>query len=435
MKKLMLLVMVLALVTTMLIGCASADPPASDESKEATNPQSEASVSESKANEPVTLSILACAGAMADALEAIAPQLKDEGIILDIQSFDWATYEGKAKLAATSEGGEYDLMFVPGLFVETFAKSNAIIDISDVVDKVYPDKSDLYNSVIKFSTLDSKYYMCPLTAEGMVYYYRTDLIDQVPDTIDEMYETGKALTSGDMYGLAIPGGPGEGACSFFSYFLWSYGGVYFDESWEPQLNTPEAAAAAAMFAKIDQDCAPQGVTTWQNEETVAAFQSGNLASMIMWPGFYSMINDPEQSAVVGKFAMAPVPAGPAGAAPRFGTWGIAVTTNCKDVAAAKRVCELYSSEENVTELGKSVVTCSKKINAKEEVRAANPSVEPCAGALDDADERPGIPEASLYIPAVGAAINSIIAGAPVQETLDALNEEVRGFMVEGGYYS
>ena len=54
--------------------------------------------------------------------------------------------------------------------------------------------------------------------------------------------------------------------------------------------------------------------------------------------------------------------------------------------------------------------------------------------MDTADERPPIPELNLYVPAVGAAINSIVAGNPAQETLDALNDEVRKIMEDGGYY-
>lgn len=386
----------------------------------------------------VSLRVLISSGSTEQVLREVAKDLEAQGIKLEIEAYDWNTYEGKQQLAATSKGGDYDVIFLPGNAVSTFANAGAIIDCSDVVAQVFPDQSDIYDSVKKFCMVDGKWYVSPYSAESMVYFYRTDLItkDELPKTIDEMYNLGVKLTKDGIFGLAIPGGPGEAACSFGSYFLWSYGGTYFNDKWEPQLNTPEAVAGFEMFAKIEQDCAPKGVTTWQNEETVAAFQSGSLAAMICWPGYYGMLVDPAQSKIADKVGIASVPAGPAGARPRFGAWGLGITANCKNIEAAKKVLVAYTCEENMkNRLLPVVTTASKKINTSEGAEKVNPAIVASSGTLDLADERPAIPELNLYIPAVGAAVNSIIAGQPAQETLDALNEEVHQIMEDGGYYN
>lgn len=385
----------------------------------------------------VTLRVLISSGSTEQVLREVGKDLEAEGIKLEIEAYDWNTYEGKQQLAATSKGGDYDVIFLPGNAVSTFANAGAIIDCSDVVAQVFPDQSDIYDSVKKFCQVSGKWYVTPYSAESMVYFYRTDLIseDELPKTIDEMHDLGVAKSKDGVYGLALPGGPGEAACSFGSYFLWSYGGDYFNEKWEPQLNTPEAVAGFEAFARIEQDCAPQGVTTWQNEETVAAFQSGSLAAMICWPGYYAMLIDPAQSKVAGNVGIATVPAGPAGARPRFGAWGLGITANCKDVEAAKKVLVAYTNEQNMmNRLLPVVTTASKKINGSEGAEVVNPAITASSGTLDLADERPAIPELNLYIPAVGAAVNAIIAGQPAQQTLDALNEEVRQIMEDGGYY-
>ena len=158
--------------------------------------------------------------------------------------------------------------------------------------------------------------------------------------------------------------------------------------------------------------------------------------MICWPGYYSMLIDPAQSKIADKVGIAPVPAGPAGARPRFGAWGLGITANCKNVEAAKKVLVAYTCEENMkNRLLPVVTTASKKINTSEEAEKVNPAITASSGTLDLADERPAIPELNLYIPAVGAAVNAIIAGQPAQETLDALNEEVHQIMEDGGYYN
>lgn len=386
--------------------------------------------------EEVTLKVLMSSGWTEPALKNLEPQLKEKGINLEIEAYDWNTYEGKQRLAGTSKGGEYDIIFLPGNAVNVFAQAGASIPLNDVVEDLGLTDDDYYESVRKFSKVGDDWYIVPYSAESMIYYYRTDLIseDELPTTIDEMYELGKAKTEGDTYGLAIPSGAGEAACSFWSYFLWSYGGDYFDDEWNPTLNTPEAVEAAEMFAKIAQDCSPEGISTWQNEETVAAFQSGQLAAMVNWPGYWSMVTDPEQSKVADKVSVAAVPAGPEGAKPRFGTWGLSITANCKNVDAAKEVVKAYCSKENIENMLPSTPAPFKDLNELENIQDINYTIPASAATLDAADERPAIPELNLYIPAVGGAINSIVAGSPAQETLDALNEEVRGIMEDGGYY-
>lgn len=386
--------------------------------------------------EDVTLKVLMSSGWTEQALKDVEPGLNEKGIKLEIEAYDWNTYEGKQRLAGTSKGGEYDIIFLPGNAVNIFAQAGASIPMNDVVEDLGLTDDDYYESVRKFSKVNDDWYVVPYSAESMIYYYRTDLIseDQLPKTIDEMYELGKNMTEGDTYGLAIPSGAGEAACSFWSYFLWSYGGDYFDDKWNPTLNTPEAVEAAEMFAKIAQDCSPEGISTWQNEETVAAFQSGQLAAMVNWPGYWSMVTDPEQSKVADKVAAAAVPAGPQGARPRFGTWGLSITANCKNVDAAKEAVKAFCCQANLEKVLPNTPAPIKSLNELENIQDINYTIPANAATMEDANERPAIPELNLYIPAVGAAINSIVAGSPAQKTLDALNEEVHTIMEDGGYY-
>lgn len=444
-KKMVSVLLAVSMLGMSLIGCGDSSSEQSadgstEKEEEKADEKEEAETADEKEDkteaEPVTLKVLMSAGWTEEAIDAVRPQLKEKGIELDVEAYDNTTYEGKQRLAGSSKGGEYDIIFLPGNTVNVYAKAGALIPLNDVVENMGLTDDDYYDSVKKFTKIEDDWYAIPYSAECMVYYYRTDLIseDQVPKTIDEMYDLGKSLTKGDTYGLAIPAASGEAACSMWSYFLWSYGGDYFDKDWNPTLNTPEAIEAAEMFAKINQDCAPPGITTWQDEETIAAFQSGQIASMVIWPGYWSMISDPEQCKVSDKVAIAPVPAGPNGARPRFGTWGVSVTANCKNVEAAKEVVKEYCSLESMESRLALAPAAVKELNEKEGVQEINYTIPANCASLDTADERPPIPEINLYVPAVGAAINSIVSGESAPDVLDALNEEVRGIMEEGGYY-
>ena len=257
-KKVLSMLLVMNILGIALSGCG--DSASDDAAKASDNSQKEETTEQSKATtetetetstETVTVKVLMSAGWTEDAIDAIRPQLKEKGIELDIEAYDSATYEGKQRLACSSKGGEYDVVFLPGNVVNTYANAGALIPMNDVVEDMGFTDDDYYDSVRKFTKVGDDWYVVPFSAECMVYFYRTDLIseDQVPTTIDEMYELGKSLTNGDTYGCASPAQSGEAACSMWSYFLWSYGGDYFDENWYPTLNTPEAVEAAEMFAK------------------------------------------------------------------------------------------------------------------------------------------------------------------------------------------
>ncbi|HEV8178116.1 MAG TPA: extracellular solute-binding protein, partial [Gemmatimonadales bacterium] len=57
---------------------------------------------------------------------------------------------------------------------------------------------------------------------------------------------------------------------------------------------------------------PTTVLTWHEEETRFAFQNGEAAFMRNWPYAYPLMADSAESRVAGKFAVAPMPAGPGG---------------------------------------------------------------------------------------------------------------------------
>lgn len=452
-KKIMAILFSTALVASLLIACGGngggaeadtgngADAGAEETTETAetaeTDDNDEAPPAEVDPGEVVTLRVLGSAGGHARHFEAIIPQFEAEGINIIFDAFDFVTYEGRQRLAIAAGGGEYDLIFLPGNAVHTASRAGAVKNLDALMAELFPDESDIYDSTQRFFKFEGSWYAVPHSSETMILYYRTDLIDEseLPTTMEELYDLAASLMSDELYGLAIPGGPGEAGSSFYSYFLWSFGGEYFDENWEPQLNTPEAIAAAEMFARLNQDLAPVGVTTWQNEETVAAFSSGTLAMMIMWPGFFRSIDDPENSLVAGNVGVAPVPAGPAGARPRFGSWGLAATANTNYPEAAMRVLEIWGSQENLEAFSLAAASSSSKtVNALPSIREANPVVDAATALLNYADERPPIPEAAEINTAVGNAINSIIAGMDAETVLEALNIEVRNILAAAGYF-
>ncbi len=437
-KKLLYLLLVVVLAVSVFSACDTVTPGTS-KSEESSQESKVPDPTDEVTPEPVTIRILGSAGWAEDVTDAVEQKCNEQGVFLEKEFYDWSTYDGKQKIAMTSKGGDYDVVMLPGSYLNTWAQAEALIPVDDFLSEYGYDLNDYYGSVKKFSSSGDKFYMVPFSAEAMIFYYRKDIFEaegvEPPETIEEMYQLGKQLTKDGMYGVAYPGGPEEGSSSFWSYFLWSYGGTYFDADWKPQVNTTAAVDAAIMFAKILKECAPQGVSTWQNEETVAAFNAGNLASMIMWPGFWGTVTDKESSKVWDKVAVAPVPVGPSGkAVPRFGAWGLGITASSEKVDAAGIYVNAFTDQDAMKLIAKYTCTASKAANSIKELQDGNPTLAGSAGALDFADERPPIPEAQQYISVTGNAINSIVAGKDAKTTLDEANQAVYKIMEDAGYY-
>ena len=446
-KKILATLLSAMLVTALLVGCGgnggdAPEPAPADteetetaEEVEMDEPDGEEVIEEP--GEMVRLYILATIGSGSRRMEELIPMFAEEGIEIILEAYDFVTYAGRQRLAIAAGGGEFDLIFMPADAVQIAARAGAIVDITDIMSEVHTDLSDVYESVLSYAMDDEgRWWIAPHSAETMVLYYRTDLIDEadLPTTLDELHALALLHTNEETYGLGIPAGPGEGASSYFSYFLWSYGGDFFDENWEPTLNTPEALAAVERYASLVQEVGPPGSTTWQNEEAVSAFQSGSLAMMIMWPGFFGASNDPEVSEVAGYIAVTPIPAGPNGARPRFGSWGLTVSASTQNLEAAKRVVAFWGSHENLETFSSFLSTASRSVNERVIEEGDMPTMAAIAASLPYARERPHIPEQVEVNTAIGNAINSIIAGMDAGPVLDALNTEVRAIMEAAGYY-
>jgi hypothetical protein len=95
---------------------------------------------------------------------------------------------------------------------------------------------------------------------------------------------------------------------------------------------------------------PPAVLTWQEEQTRFAFQNGQATYMRNWPYAYALLQDPSQSKVAGRFAVASMPAGPDGmATAALGGSALAVNAYSEQPEAAYRLIEFLLQPEQMIE--------------------------------------------------------------------------------------
>ncbi|MEL0003781.1 MAG: extracellular solute-binding protein, partial [Rhodospirillales bacterium] len=98
--------------------------------------------------------------------------------------------------------------------------------------------------------------------------------------------------------------------------------------------------APALYYRI----APKGVLAYQEEEARGVWQTGNAAFMRNWPYAYGLGNG-DDSAVKGKFGVAPLPSGGSGSAATLGGWNLAVSKYSQNQDAAIALVKFLTSAE------------------------------------------------------------------------------------------
>ena len=149
------------------------------------------------------------------------------------------------------------------------------------------------------------------------------------DTLDQLVAAAHDARTrhGLPFGLVWQGARYEGLVTVFVEYLGAFGGAILDDGGRVVVDSgPAVQALTFMRDAIHRDgLVPPAVLTWQEEQTRFAFQNGQAAFMRNWPYAFALMDDTE-SAVAGRFAVAPVP-GQAGRAPTAALGGSTLAVN------------------------------------------------------------------------------------------------------------
>jgi multiple sugar transport system substrate-binding protein len=130
-----------------------------------------------------------------------------------------------------------------------------------------------------------------------------------PATWQDIAERGKKMSGGGKYGYALPAGKAIQCAVTWILLYHAFGGRYLDSSGRPDLGGEAGLEAMRFMANELEPIAPPGNLTWDYNEMLGSFLTGQSAQGLMWPGGFASLYDPAKSAVVGRFGMAPPPGG------------------------------------------------------------------------------------------------------------------------------
>ena len=313
-----------------------------------------------------------------------------------------------------AKSSECDVFLSDVVWTAEFAQKKWLLDMTDYVNA---RKDEFIPSTLETINYQGVYYGVPQATDSAFMYYRDDKVSSIPQTWQELYNAAKSNG-----GIVYQGASYEGlTCDFLELAFAAGGKVISDDGKKSVINSPENLKALQfMVDGVKSGAATKAVTTYMEEESRRAFESGKPAFMRNWPYAYALGNQ-KGSKVKGKFKVAPFPAFEGGGkAGILGGHNLVISKYSKNPAGAVALIDMLSSPE-IEKMYASKFSIAPTLTATYDdpaVRKALPFADELRQAVQQAKSRPVSPVYPQISQAIYKNVNEALAGQMAPE--DAL---------------
>jgi len=225
-----------------------------------------------------------------------------------------------------ASGVEIDVFDADIVWPAGFAARGGVMPMDGYVQQEGIDLSNYWPGMISALTYQGILWGLPKTASAGVLYYRTDLLDDAPATWQELI-TAAANAPEVRYGFVAGGANNDTLVSMALELIYAYGGQVLDADGNVLIQTENAVTGLTRLRELyTSDFVPPDIRTVTDSDACMMFLNGEAAMMRNWPHAWA-INRLTETAAAGKFALAPLPAGDAGASSVLG--GAVMMMNAK----------------------------------------------------------------------------------------------------------
>lgn len=314
-----------------------------------------------------------------------------------------------------AKNSNYDVVRVDVIWTAEFAANRWL---QPLTGPMTIDTSAMLPTTVAAATYRGTLFATPVTSDGAMLYYRTDLVSKPPATWEEMMSMCPIAKANNMSCFAGQYAQYEGLTVNAAEAINSAGGQILDEQGKLAVNTPEAKAGlSGLVEAYKNGNIPVQAVTYQEEQSRQAFQEGNLLFVRNWPYIYSLASTDTTSKVAGKFAVAPLPGQNGPGASTLGGASAGISVFSKNKATARDFAQFLTSEETqrfyVNQASNAPVLA--KLYDDPELVAKLPYLPVLKTSIENAVPRPVTP----FYPAVTKAIQeNSYAAIRGQKTVD-----------------
>ena len=365
---------------------------------------------------------------------------KDTGIKVSVVPHPAASDQSYAQLARafSSKSSSIDVAMIDVVWPGAFAPY--LVNLKPKLGK----QAKLHlGSIVANDTIKGKLVAMPWFGDYGILYYRTDLLKKYgysapPKTWADLFKMAKKIQDGErgsnanFSGLVFQGNAYEGlTCNALEWIASAGGGHYIDNGKATINNSKAATILDAMRSEIGK-ATPRGVTSYQEDQTEHAFDSGDAAFARNWPYQYG-IGATTGSKVKGKFSVAPLPHGANGkSVATVGGWQLAVSKYSKHKDAAIEFVRYMTSPavEKFDAITNSNVPTIVSVAKNKAVVKANPYLKPAIASV------PRVTRPAKFLGArynegskiVYQGINQILTGTPASQVLPQVQSRLQALL-------
>ena len=351
----------------------------------------------------------------------------------------------KYLLALNGQSSDIDAMMIDVIWPGIMAP-HAL----DLTDTFTDSIANYFAAIVENNTVDGTLVGIPWYTDAGLLYKRDDLIEKysqtAPTTWDELATVAAAIQEGeraagapDFWGFTWQGNAYEGlTCNALEWQVSNGGGNIIETDGTVSVNNPLAIAAFERAAGWVKNVSPEGVTTYQEQESLDVWQGGNAAFMRNWPYAYAN-GQAEGSVIKDKFSVGVIPMGDgegARNASTLGGWQIMASKYSKAPDAAKLFAKFITSAEiqKSASLELSHLPTIASVYDDADVLAANPFYADLKPVFQGgAVPRPSTVSSSSYndvSTAYFTAVHNILTGADATAEVEKLEGQLNDIMAE-----
>ena len=386
---------------------------------------------------PAEINLFLIPSPSATALEKMGPEFTAKtGIKVNFTETEYGTAHQKALLSIQAKQGAFDVVQYDNTFLAAFASAGALAPLNDYVQNSSEyDIADFSDALQHYGDYKGTSYGLVLSTEPFLLWYRPSILKKdgvnPPTTWDEFKTVSAATNKDGVAGQVMGYGPNTDW--WWMQLVWSFGGKLYDDQFKPTVNSPEAVAATQFYKDMLQ-YAPKGALGLNGDDVTSQFTSTNIAQMIQYSGYASLIYDPKTSSFPDDIAAVSVPAGKVDAVELAG-WNIGIASDSPNKDAAWQFLEFALGKSNASKMleygaaaiGRKSVTNDPTLVQKYPYLSLL--------SLDKAGLQvypyPHLVVWPEFDKACADALADIVAGkVPVQDGLNALNDKLAGILAK-----
>lgn len=286
---------------------------------------------------------------LSEAYTSEHPDIKLDWVVLDEN-----TLRQRATTDIATGAGRFDIVSIGTYEAPIWAERGWLSPLSDMPAGY--DAEDILPTIRHALSYDGTLYAAPFYGESSFTMYRTDLFDaaglQMPEQPDWAFIKEAAARidalGGDANGICLRGKPGWGEnVALLSAMANSYGGSWFNNEWQPQLNSEAWVHSVTDYVTLLSEHGPENAAELGYLDNLELFKDGKCGIWIDATVAASVVTDPQESKVAGQVGFALAPSEGGKGSNWLWAWALGVSAESEHQEAAKNFVAWATSADYI----------------------------------------------------------------------------------------